>query len=219
MQQKSSATLLQRRKKNQSEEKLRNCPQNLSDYNSAPLAEKTLILPPATLAQADTPTRKPLRIDQGSTRKNRPAHAGHARTASGHAWTRTAPRRPQTPPDGRTGGRIASPTATGTAHRGPRETLYTHASETETARNATGKPQDERKINPGEITPGRRKYSTEPPRRRHGKRAGWRRMAAKRPSRGGPLPGRKENPPEALPPAGMSYLSRALSTAPKKIRA
>ena len=27
----------------------------------------------------------------------------------------------------------------------------------------------------------------------------------------------KRNPPEALPPAGMNYLSRALSTAPKKI--
>ena len=41
--------------------------------------------------------------------KNRPAHAEHARPASGHAWTRNAPRRPPKPPDGSTGGRICKP--------------------------------------------------------------------------------------------------------------
>lgn len=72
---------------------------------------------------------------------------------------------PRSPQTGAPAAGYASPTATGTAHRGPRGTPYTHASETETARNATGKPQDERKIKPGEITPGKRKCSTEPPRR------------------------------------------------------
>lgn len=124
------------------------------------------------------------------------------------------PRSPQTVAPA---GGYASPTATGTAHRGPRETPYAHASETETAHNATGKPQDERKIKPGEITPGKRKCNTEPPRRRHAKRNGARRHGNKTPQQGRTPPGRKENPPEALPPAGMNYFSRALSTAPKKI--
>lgn len=65
---------------------------------------------PATLAQADTPTRKPWRSDQGSPRKNRPARAKHARTASGHAWDPDHPHDgPQKPPDGSTGGRICKP--------------------------------------------------------------------------------------------------------------
>ena len=32
-----------------------------------------------------------------------------------------------------------------------------------------------------------------------------------------PHQGEKKNPPEALPPAGLNYLSRALSAAPQKI--
>ena len=59
----------------------------------------------------------------------------------------------------------------------PRETPYAHASETETAHNAAGKPQDERKIKPGVIPHGKRKCSTEPPRRRHAKRVGGRQNA------------------------------------------
>lgn len=147
----------------------------------------------ATLAQAGTPTRKPWRSDQGSPRKK---SAGPRRTRPDRLrpcldpdHPHDGPRSPQT---GAPAAGYASPTATGTAHRGPRGTPYTHASETETARNATGKPQDERKIKPGEITPGKRKCSTEPPRRRHAKRDGGRHMAAKRPSRGEPPPGRKE---------------------------
>ena len=111
----------------------------------------------------------------------------------------------------------ASPAATGTAHGEPRETPYAHASETETARNATGKPQDERKIKPGEITPGKRKCSTEPPRRRHGKRNGGRRHGSKTPQQGRTPTRAKRNPPEALPSAGLNYFSRAFRTAPKKI--
>lgn len=126
---------------------------------------------------------------------------------------------PRSPQTGAPAAGYASPTATRTAHRGPRETPYAHASETETARNATGKPQDERKIKPGEFTPGKRKCSTEPPRRRHEKRDGGRRMEAKRPSRGGPPPGRKETRRKRCPPAGLNYLSRALRTAPQKISA
>lgn len=178
-----------------------------------------MILPPATLAQAGTLTRKPWRGDQGSPRKNRPAHAEHALTASGHAWTRNAPRRPQKPPDGRTGGRICKPhrhrngpqRATGNAIHGN----GVDANATRKRRTGTGR----KKIKPGEITPGKRKCSTEPPRRRHAKRAGGRQQGSKTPQQGRPPPGRKENPPEALPPAGLNYLSRALSTAPQKMRA
>ena len=177
-----------------------------------------MILPPATLAQADTPTRKPWRSDQGSPPKK----------SAGPRWTRPdrlrpcldpghphdGPRSPQT---GAPSAGYTSPTANGTAHRGPRGTPYAHASEEETAHNAAGKPQGERKINPGEITPGKRKCSTEPPRRRHGMRRGGRRHGSKMPQQGRTPTRAKRNPPEALPPAGMNYLSRALSTAPKKI--
>ena len=47
--------------------------------------------------------------------------------------------------------------------------------------------------------------------------AGWRRHGSKMPQQGRTPTRAKRNPPEALPPAGMNYLSRALSTAPKKI--
>ena len=183
------STLLQRRKRNQSEEKLRNCPQSWSDYNSAPLAVKTvggvLILPPANFAQSGTPTRKPWRSDQGSPCKK---SAGPRRTRPDRIRpcldpdrSTTAPRSPQT---GAPAAGYARPTATGTAHRGPRGMPYAHARETGTAHNATGKPQDERKIKPGEITPGKRKCGTEPPRRRHAKRAGGREQGSKTPRQG-----------------------------------
>ena len=172
----------------------------------------------ATLAQADTPTRKPWRSDQGNPRKNRPDHAIHARTASGHAWTRATPttahRSPQT---GASAAGYTSPATAGTAHRGPRETPYTETDGTQTPHASAGKPQGERKIKPGEITPGKRKCSTEPPRRRHANRAGGRQQGSKTPQQGRTPTRAKRNPPEALPPAGMNYLSRALSTAPKKI--
>lgn len=42
-------------------------------------------------------------------KKNRPAPAEHARNASGHAWTRTGPRRPLKPSGGSVGGRICKP--------------------------------------------------------------------------------------------------------------
>ena len=108
-------------------------------------------------------------------------------------------------------------TATGTVHGEPRGTPYTETERTQTPHASAGKPQDERKINPGEITPGKRKCSTEPPRRRHAKRAGGRKHGRKTPQQGRTPTRAKINPPEALPPAGMNYLSRALSTAPKKI--
>ena len=127
---------------------------------------------------------------------------------------RTAPKSPQTgaPAEGYT-----SPAAVGPAHRGPRGTPYTETERTQTTHASAGKPQGERKIKPGEITPGKRKCSTEPPRRRHAKRAGGRMHGSKTPQQGRTPTRAKRNPPEALPPAGMNYLSRALSTAPKKI--
>ena len=112
-----------------------------------------------------------------------------------------------------------SPATAGTAHRGPRETPYTETDGTQTPHVSAVRAQDERKIKPGVISPGKRKCSTEPPRRRHEKRAGGRRHGRKTPQQGRTPPGRKENPPEALPPAGLNYLRRALSTAPQKISA
>ena len=110
-----------------------------------------------------------------------------------------------------------SPAATGTARRWPRGTPYTETDGTQTPQASAGRAQDERKIKPGKITPGKRKCSTEPPRRRHAKRNGGRRHGSKTPQQGRTPNRAKRNPPEALPPAGMNYLSRALSTAPKKI--
>lgn len=116
--------------------------------------------------------------------KNRPAHAEHARNASGHAWTRTTHDGPRSPQAGALAAGYASPTATGTAHRGPRETPYTETEGTQTPHTSAGQAQDERKINPGEFTPGKRKCSTEPPRRRHAKRAGGRQQGSKTPRQG-----------------------------------
>lgn len=148
---------------------------------------------PLRLWRRQTHPRKPRRSDQGRPSQKiglpLPNTPGTPPATPGPGPAHGGPRSPQA---GALAAGYASPAATGTARRGPRETPYAHASETETARNATGKPQDERKIKPGEITPGKRKCSTEPPRRRHAKRAGGRRMAAKRPGRGGPPPGRKE---------------------------
>ena len=127
---------------------------------------------------------------------------------------------PQKPPQtGAPAAGYTSPAATGTAHRGPRGTTYTETERTQTTHASAGKQQDERKIKPGEITPGKRKCSTEPPRRRHGMRRGGRRHGSKTPQQGRTPTRAKRNPPEALPPAGMNYLSRALSTAPQKISA
>lgn len=103
-------------------------------------------------------------------------------------------------------GGYASPAGAGTAHRGPRGTPYAHASETETARNATGKPQDERKINPGEITPGKRKCSTEPPRRRHAKRNGGRQQSSKTPRQGRTPTRAKRKPAGSVAPGGSELL-------------
>lgn len=177
---------------------------------------------PATLAKADTPTRKPWRSDQGRPSKKigRPTQdtPGPPPATPGPGTPHDGPRSPQT---GAPAAGYASPTATGTANRGPRGTPYTHASETETARNATGKPQDERKIKPGEITPGKRKCSTEPPRRRHGKRDGGRQHGSKTPQQGRTPARAKRKPAGSVAPGGneLNYLSRALSTAPQKMRA
>lgn len=69
-----------------------------------------MILPPATLAQADTPTRKPWRRDQGRPRKKNgrptPDTPGPPPAMPGPG---PPPRRPQKPPDGSTGGRICKP--------------------------------------------------------------------------------------------------------------
>lgn len=65
-----------------------------------------LILPSATLAQADAPPEAPAERSGQTAEKNRLGHAEHARNASGHAWTRTGPRQPPKPSGGSIGGRI-----------------------------------------------------------------------------------------------------------------
>lgn len=176
-----------------------------------------MILPTATLAQAAAPPEALAERSGQIAGKNRLGHAEHARTASGHAWIRTAHDGPRSPQTGGPAGGYASPSTAGTAHRGPRETACAHARETETARNATGKPQDERKIKPGEITPGKRKCSAEPPRRRHEKRNGGRQQSSKTPQQGRTPARAKRKPAGSVAPAGLNYFSRALSTAPQKI--
>ena len=123
---------------------------------------------------------------------------------------------PQSPQAGEPAGGYARPSATGTAHRGPRETPYAHASETETAHNATVRAQDERKIKPGEITPRKRKCSTEPPRRRHAKRAGGRRHGSKTPQQGRTPTRAKRKPAGSIAPGGSELLKQGLEHGPAK---
>lgn len=94
------------------------------------------------------------------------------------------PRRPRKPQAGAPAAGYASPAATGPAHREPRETPYTETEGTQTPHASAGQAQDERKIKPGEFTPGKRKCSTEPPRRRHAKRGGGRQQGRKTPRQG-----------------------------------
>lgn len=193
-----------------------------SDYEGVPESSDFRALPhrlsTLRLWRRQTHPRKPRRSDQGRPPKKigwatpntpaappatpgpRPAHGG-----------------PRSPQAGALAAGYASPTATGTALRGPRETPYAHASETETVHNAAGRPQDERKIKPGEITPGKRKCSTEPPRRRNAKRTGGRRQGRKTPQQGRTPTRAKRNPAGSVAPAGLNYLSRALNTAPQKM--
>lgn len=89
-----------------------------SDYEGAPESSDFRALPHRLstlrlcLCDFDAGRRTPgspggaIRADR---RKNRPAPAEHARNASGHAWTRTGPRRPLKPSGGSTGGRICKP--------------------------------------------------------------------------------------------------------------
>ena len=124
---------------------------------------------------------------------------------------RTAPKSPQTgaPAEGYT-----SPAATGTAHRGPRETPYTETDWTQTPHASAGKPQGERKIKPGEITPGKRKCSTEPPRRRHAKRAGGRQQGSKTPQQGRTPTRAKRKPAGSVAPGGYELLEQGLENGP-----
>lgn len=194
-----------------------------SDYNSAPLTVKMVggaLILPQRLWRRQTHPRKPRRSDQGRPSQkigratlNTP---GTPPATPGPGPAHDGPRSPQA---GAPAAGYASPAATGTARRGPQETPYTETEGTQTPHTSTGRAQGERKIKPGEFIPGKRKCSTEPPRRRHAKRAGGRQKGSKTPQQGRTPPGRKENPQEALPPAGLNYFSRALSTAPQNMRA
>lgn len=168
---------------------------------------------PLRLWRRQTHPRKPWRSDQGGLRKKsavpRQTRPDRLRPCLDPDHPHGGPRSPQA---GALAAGYASPTPTGTAHRGPRETPYAHASETETARNATGKPQDERKIKPGEITPGKRKCSTEPPRRRHAKRAGGRQNA---PAGEDPRQGEKK-PAGSVAPGGIELLKQGFEHGPAK---
>lgn len=175
---------------------------------------------PLRLWRRQTHPRKPRRSDQGRPSQKiglpLPNTPGTPPATPGPGPAHGGPRSPQA---GALAAGYASPTPTGTAHRGPRETPYTRTEGTQTPHTSAGRAQDERKIKPGEFTPGKRKCSTEPPRRRHAKRAGGRQHGSKTPQQGRTPTRAKRNPPEALPPAGLNYFSRALRTAPQKMRA
>lgn len=176
-------------------------------------------MPSATLAQADAPLEAlAKRSGQPPQKIGRPTPntPGPPPAMPGPRPAHGGPRSPQT---GEPAGGYASPAGAGTAHRGQRETPNAHARETETVHNAAGKPQNERKIKPGEITPGKRKCSTETPRRRHAKRTGGQQQGSKTPQQGRTPTRAKRKPAGSVAPAGLNYFSRALSTAPQKIRA
>lgn len=151
-----------------------------------------MILPSATLAQADTPPEAPAERSGQTPEKiglptlNTP---GTPPATPGPRLAHDGPRRPQV---GAPAAGYAAPTATGTASRGPQKTPYTETEGTQTPHTSAGRAQDERKIKPGEFTPGKRKCSTEPPRRRHEKRAGGRQQGSKTPRQGRPHQGEKK---------------------------
>lgn len=152
-----------------------------------------MILPSATLAQADAPPEALAERSGQTLAKNRPAPAEHARNASGHAWTRTAHDGPRSPQAGALAAGYASPAATGTAHRGPRKTPYTETEGTQTPRTSAGRVQDERKIKPGENLHPKKENAAQS---RHG--GDTQRgpedgsQATKRPGRGEPHQGEKK---------------------------
>lgn len=161
-----------------------------------------MILPPATLAQADAPPealaersgRPPQKI--GRPTPNTP---GPPPATPGPGPAHGGPRSPQA---GALAAGYASPAATGTARRGPRETPHTETEGTQMPHGSAGRAQDERKIKPGEFTPGKRKCSTEPPRRRHAKRAGgWQNApAGENPHQG------EKKPAGSVAPGGIELL-------------
>ena len=129
------------------------------------------------------------------------------------------PRRPQKPPGGRTGGRICKPSrrwngprrATGDAIQGN----GWDANATSKRRKAAGRKKNKAWCNFTRKKKMQHRAATEATRKEErGTAAGQQNApAGEDPTRA------KRNPPEALPPAGMNYLSRALSTAPQKISA
>lgn len=171
---------------------------------------------PATLAQADAPPEAPAERSGQTIAKNRPAPAEHARPASGHAWPRTTHDSPRSPQAGASAAGYASPAATGTARRGPQETPCTETDGTQTPHGSAGRAQDERKIKPGEFTPGKRKCSTEPPRRRHAKRAGGRQQGSKTPQQGETPTRAKRKPAGSVAPGGIESLKQGLEHGPAK---
>lgn len=80
-----------------------------SDFRALPLRLSTFRLCPSDFVSGRRTPGSPGGAIRADPRKNRPAHAGHARNASGHAWTRTGPRRPPKPAGGSVGGRICKP--------------------------------------------------------------------------------------------------------------
>ena len=188
-----------------------------SDFRALPHRLSTLRLCPQRLWRRQTHPRKPRRSDQGRPPKeigwatpNTPA-APPATPGPGPAHG--GPRSPQA---GALAARYASPTATGTAHRGPRETPCTAAEGAQTPHASAGRAQDERKINPGEFTPGKRKCSTEPPRRRHVKRAGGRQQGSKTPRQGRTPARAKRKPAGSVAPGGFESLKQGLEHGPAK---
>lgn len=176
-----------------------------SDFRALPLRLSTFRLfdfAPATLSQADAPPEAPAeRSGQTHEKIGLPTldTPGTPPATPGPGPAHGGPRSPQA---GALAAGYASPTPTGTAHRWPQETPHTETEGTQMPHGSAGRAQDERKIKPGEFTPGKRKCSTEPPRRRHAKRAGgWQNApAGENPHQG------EKKPAGSVAPGGYELL-------------
>lgn len=181
-----------------------------SDYNSAPLTVKmvggALILPSATLAQADAP---PEALAERSGQTLAKKSACPCRTRPARLRPRLDPDRPTTAPEtpgGSIGGRICKPHRHGNGPQRATGNAIHGNGGAQTPRISAGRAQDERKIKPGEFTPGKRKGSTEPPRRRHAKRAGGRQQSSKTPQQGRTPTRAKRKPAGSVAPGGFELL-------------
>lgn len=173
-----------------------------------------MILPSATLSQADASPEAPAeRSGQTAEKIGQPLPrlAGTPPATPGPGPAHGSPRSPQA---GALEAGYARPTATGTTHRGPQKTPCTAAEGTQTPHASAGRTQDERKIKPGEFTPGKRNCGTEPPRRRHAKTGARRQQGSKTPQQGRTPTRAKRKPAGSVAPGGYELLKQGLKHGP-----